>query len=622
MKRRRNRLKDGSNNREPMAPQDNKLNNDGLLERARTQWQFGDWESLRRANPETLQHAPDRGQLALLAAAGHLQLGDQLLARQNLLLAQNEGCSPKLIEQILLSGVHNTLGRAAAISGQHARALEHFKQAINVAPLSGDARLFSLARTEEQYAQVGIDITKTQLAGILSVAGTSPTSLSSGRAIPTQHQSDRMAVERLAAFNLGEGWASNTVNTVIFRHHGVLTWGEFQYTAFYFNETKLRVVQRNLASNLIKTHDIAGQYNLRDAHNSISLGVDRNGYIHISYDHHATKLRYRRSEQPHAIGSWTDELSMTGVNEDRVTYPTFVLPRAGHPLTLLYRDGGHNKGSARLKTYSESTLSWTDHPSPILSGAEQKPWTSNAYWNHPAIGSDGSLHLSFVWRTDTIGEQKLVNNLNIGYAWSPDNGLNWFTSLGHPCKLPITQVNAETVWAVSPGSNLINQTSMALDRHNRAHIVFYSNDTNGVPQYQHIWFDGKSWRRRFVSSRATSFTLQGDGTLQIPISRPEIVIDSHDNVYVIYRGDITQDCMSITQLNSHGANMEGSANSNLPSATLWKDPLGFAEPVVDRSRWERDRILTMLLQHNHQPDRDLTHQPHRAPVWLVDYRIQ
>ncbi|GAB3537729.1 BNR repeat-containing protein [Noviherbaspirillum agri] len=404
-----------------------------------------------------------------------------------------------------------------------------------------------------------------------------------------------------------------------------MTWGDFQYTAFYRNEASLCVVQRHLGTNHFKTHDIAGDYNLRDAHNSISLGIDRDGYIHISYDHHATKLRYRRSSQPHAIESWTEELAMTGVNEDRVTYPTFILPRAGHPLTLLYRDGVHNKGSARLKTYSESTQSWTDRPTPILSGADQKPWTSNAYWNHPAIGSDGSLHLSFVWRTDTLGERQLVNNVNIGYAWSPDNGLNWFTSLGQPYKLPITQVNAETVWPVSPGSNLINQTSMALDSHNRPHIAFYSNDANGVPQYQHIWFDGHTWQHQYFSCRTDTFVLKGGGTLQIPISRPEIIITKTDDAYAIYRGDLTQGRMSITQLRKHNRRLlsaDLAVQVDLPTAVLWEDGVGFAEPVIDRTRRSSEQVLTMLLQFNHQPDGDLDHRKHIAPVWLADFRIE
>jgi hypothetical protein len=48
---------------------------EALLDRARTQWQFGDWESLAAITQEHIQHHPDRAKLALLAAAGLQQLG-------------------------------------------------------------------------------------------------------------------------------------------------------------------------------------------------------------------------------------------------------------------------------------------------------------------------------------------------------------------------------------------------------------------------------------------------------------------------------------------------------------------------------------------------------------------
>lgn len=577
---------------------------DGLLATARTQWQFGDWSSLAQMRPEALENHPHGALLTLLSAAGHLQLGHTETGRKLTHAALAAGCDTGTAARLLVSGVYNTLGRTAALNGHTASAKAHFARAIEVSPFRNDSPLIAQARAREQLAQAESALRPPQAA---APAGTNPDAEAPG-----------LKVQQLAAFDLGQAWSSNTVNTVIFRHHGILTWGGYQYTAFYVDETTLRVVRRTLATNHITTHDIGGQYNLRDAHNSISLGIDRAGHLHISYDHHATKLRYRRSSQPNAIAEWTDELGMTGANEDRVTYPTFILPRAGHPLTMLYRDGVHNKGSARLKTYDEQTQSWTDRPTPILSGADQKPWTSNAYWNHPAIGSDGSLHLSFVWRTDTIGEQQLVNNVNIGYAWSPDNGLSWFTSRGLPCKLPMTQVNAETVWPVSPGSNLINQTSMALDSHNRPHIAFYANDTHGVPQYQHIWFDGEAWRQQYFSARTQPFTLQGGGTLQIPISRPEILIDHQDRVYAVYRGDLTENRMAVTQLMGATANPEAADAPNR-TTPLWPAPVDYAEPVIDRTRWAESQVLSLLLQRTQQPNGDLSHQHTTDPVWLVDF---
>lgn len=580
------------------------LADDGLLATARTQWQFGDWSSLAQMRPESLENHPHCALLALLSATAHLQLGHTETGRNLVDAALAAGCDSDTAARLLVSGVYNTLGRSAAFSGYTARAKAHLAQSIEVSPFRNDSPLIAETRAREQLAQTESALRPYHAA---ELAGPHP-------------GAPGLKVQQLGTFELGQAWSSNTVNTVIFRHHGILTWSGYQYTAFYVDETTLRVVRRTLATNHIDTNDIAGQYNLRDAHNSISLGVDRGGHLHISYDHHATKLRYRRSIQPKAIDDWTDELSMTGANEDRVTYPTFILPRAGHPLTMLYRDGVHNKGSARLKTYDEQTQTWTDRPIPILSGADHKPWTSNAYWNHPAIGSDGSLHLSFVWRTDTIGEQQLVNNVNVSYAWSPDNGLSWFTSRGQPCKLPMTQVNAETVWPVSPGSNLINQTSMALDSHNRPHIAFYANDSHGVPQYQHIWYDGETWRHQYFSARTEPFTLQGGGTLQIPISRPEILIDRQDRVYAIYRGDLTENRMAITQLMGAAANQETASTTN-HTTQLWPDSLDYAEPVIDRTRWTESQVLSLLLQRTQQPNGDLSHQDTTDPVWLVDFAL-
>lgn len=425
-------------------------------------------------------------------------------------------------------------------------------------------------------------------------------------------------VKQLGCIELGEAWAGNTVNTVIFRHHGIFTKDGYQYTAFYIDESTLRVVQRQLENNNLHTHDIKGQFNLKDAHNSISLGMDRDGCLHISYDHHATRLRYRRSLNAHDIQSWTDELPMTGAYEEKVTYPSFILPRHNFPLTMLYRDGLHNKGSARIKVYDEKSQSWKDYPTAILSGADNQPWTSNAYWNHPAIGTDGTLHLSFVWRTGVLGEKQLVNNVNIGYAWSPDNGLNWFTSLGQPCQIPITQVNAETVWSVSPGSNLINQCSMALDSKNRPHIAFYVNDINGVPQYHHLWFDGAQWFCTKISERDAVFNLKGGGTLQIPISRPEIVIDDNDHVFVIYRGDITGDALAFSMLEMKC----GKYQVAISNQVLWPEYLEYSEPVIDRERWAKEKNLSIFIQRTAQPDGDKSHELKNSDLKIVDIQFE
>lgn len=134
-----------------------------LLERSRTQWQFGDWVSLAKLERDTLQHHPDRAKLALLAAAGHLQQGNSQAARQFTRLAQDWGCSKKLISQILISGVHNSLGRAAAVGGQTMRALQHFRSSIEVGAANSEVRLLTEARVNQQITQLGLPPTALQI---------------------------------------------------------------------------------------------------------------------------------------------------------------------------------------------------------------------------------------------------------------------------------------------------------------------------------------------------------------------------------------------------------------------------------------------------------------------------
>jgi hypothetical protein len=125
---------------------------ENLLERARTQWQFGDWQSLANLDRDTLQHHPERAKLVLLAAAGRLQIGQASEARQYIRLAQDWGCSKKHISQVLISGVHNSIGMAAAIGANHQRAALHFEKAIRVGSPSSDIQLLTQARTVHQVS--------------------------------------------------------------------------------------------------------------------------------------------------------------------------------------------------------------------------------------------------------------------------------------------------------------------------------------------------------------------------------------------------------------------------------------------------------------------------------------
>jgi hypothetical protein len=132
---------------------------ESLFERSRTQWHFGDWTTLASLQRETIQNHPQRAKLALLAAAGRLQTDAEAEAREYLVLAKEWGCTKTLISQVLISGVHNSLGRAASVMGDHAKALEHFGASVATATPGNDAVLLTQARYSEQVKHIGKIVT-------------------------------------------------------------------------------------------------------------------------------------------------------------------------------------------------------------------------------------------------------------------------------------------------------------------------------------------------------------------------------------------------------------------------------------------------------------------------------
>jgi hypothetical protein len=123
-----------------------------LLERVRMQWQFGEWETLSEIDVLTVEQHPDRAKIALVVASAWLQLGDSIQARKFTQHAKEWGCDKKLIAQLLIAGVHNTLGRVASLNGDEVRAMTHFRDAVK--GVSGDSKLASQVRIQHELGKL------------------------------------------------------------------------------------------------------------------------------------------------------------------------------------------------------------------------------------------------------------------------------------------------------------------------------------------------------------------------------------------------------------------------------------------------------------------------------------
>lgn len=126
----------------------------GLLDRARMQWQFGDWESLAQLDLASISNDVNRAHLAVLVAGAHQQLDNRASLLNFLRLSKQWGCRKRAISAILVAGVHNTLGRVCALNTENRRALEHFEASVQ--GVSGDARLASQARSVREVTRLGL----------------------------------------------------------------------------------------------------------------------------------------------------------------------------------------------------------------------------------------------------------------------------------------------------------------------------------------------------------------------------------------------------------------------------------------------------------------------------------
>lgn len=396
------------------------------------------------------------------------------------------------------------------------------------------------------------------------------------------------SVKKTALVDVDFGWAHNSVNTVVFRKNSLVTWKDTQFIAFY-NEQQFVVIGKRktgTANWLLQQTDYKG--NTADAHNMISIMIDGAGYLHLSWDHHNNALNYCKSNKPGSL-EMTDKISMTGLNEKKVSYPEFYKLPDGN-LLFFYRDGGSGKGNLVINQYSIKTIKWEQLHSNLIDGEGKR----NAYWQ-ACVDAKGTIHVSWVWRESP----DVASNHDMCYARSADGGKTWMNSEGKKYQLPITAATAEYALHIPQQSELINQTSMFADASGNPYITSYWREKgDSIPQYHLIYKKGKQWQAQNLGFRKTAFSLSGGGTKRIPISRPQIIAwpsGKTISVAIIFRDE------------ERGGKISAAVSSDI-SRNKWvikdllKAPVGSWEPSYDTELWKQKRILHLFVQKTDQAD--------------------
>lgn len=404
------------------------------------------------------------------------------------------------------------------------------------------------------------------------------------------------------------GWAANSVNAVIFRWNSVVTHGDHQYVAFYDAEQHVVLARRRLDDTAWEIRPTRYRGNARDAHNAISIMIDGDGYLHMSWDHHGHALRYCRSVAPGSL-ELTEKMSMTGEKESRVTYPEFYRMADGN-LLFLYRDGSSGQGNLMMNHYDVKTREWTRRQDAFIHGEGER----NAYWQM-CTDTLGNIHISWVWRES--GD--IATNHDLGYAMSPDGGRTWRKSTGEVYDLPITAGNAEYAVRIPQRRELINTTSMCADGEGRPYIATYWRpEGTEVPQYHLVYHDGARWHTQQISRRTTPFSLSGSGTKRIPISRCQILADCSgvtDKAYLLFRDVDRGQRVSI-------AICDDLAKKTWRFQDLTETSVGMWEPSYDSELWKRSKQLHIYTQRVEQGDGEKTRDLPPQDVAILEWTAE
>lgn len=125
------------------------------LSQAKAYWFFGEWQKLAELGRTDFQSHPDKGRMALLVASAHQQLGNHDAARSYGRMALSLGCEPRVVAQVLIAGVHNSLGKIAALRQDQPATDRHFSASIEVGG-HRDQALVAHARSVREMTRLGL----------------------------------------------------------------------------------------------------------------------------------------------------------------------------------------------------------------------------------------------------------------------------------------------------------------------------------------------------------------------------------------------------------------------------------------------------------------------------------
>lgn len=300
----------------------------------------------------------------------------------------------------------------------------------------------------------------------------------------THHCTDPKIVNELFIDSV---WAANSVG------YDMRTVGDKQFIAYYDRDRMMTVAMRQLGSDQWEKKTLDNQL-MWDSHNRVVLGVDKEGYIHVSGNMHVHPLAYFRSTKPYDVSSMTMVNKMIGENEKRVTYPSFYYDKEGE-LYYSYRCGSCGDGDIIVNHFLPETGEWQRYlEKPLFEGVEEHQ--DRAAYHKKMKDADGTLHFLWMWRWTPNVE----TCHNLCYATTTDMK-SWKNAAGETVTLPFKPEDMDvSVDAVPSKGGLHNSRFRYIfTKDNKAIIAYTKYDEEGFTQLYVAKFIEGAWKIKQVS---------------------------------------------------------------------------------------------------------------------------
>ncbi|MFT4532150.1 MAG: hypothetical protein ACI9T8_000161 [Candidatus Saccharimonadales bacterium] len=293
----------------------------------------------------------------------------------------------------------------------------------------------------------------------------------------------------------------------------------WQYYVYWNDNSEATITRRDIGNNgdweaPVNIHAaLGGDILADDAHNTIGVGVDPEGYIHVLGNHHNDEMNYARSDNPYVIDNFSFAGPMIALDaattEDDITYPQFVNNVDGD-LLVYFRDRDAGSPATRKEVLNKwnpdvgSPGSW-ERMSIVTDDVE------SFYVQHIKIDKTGGpthgrMHLIGTWREWVVPFGYFLNE-DIVHIYSDDDGQSWYQfGVATPLVLPLkpADITQKVIDTDRPpnSSYILNVGGMTIDSNGHPHTVYEMSSTPGIddPVIKHVYWDGASWQINTLDS--------------------------------------------------------------------------------------------------------------------------